>query len=490
MSTSLNDAKLWEWQRDYFAKTPIEAWFNEVPSYVTSNPFIARAYAQMAFALMQEHPEKSFTILELGTGTGQFSYYVLRHLDELISEHPLDIKWRYIVSDFTPHLLSYWQDHPQLKPYIKRGILHCEEIHLERDDLLQLKVDGPLITFCNYLFDAIAQNAYQVTPEGINELHVDITTDDNNWHEETPLILEKLEITYTPKPYNIDEARLSDASKKVLKHYQSTLLNTHFLLPLGAFNVIEQLKKTSQQQLLLIATDKGYSDISELEELEPPELTYHGCFSMMVNFDAIARFVEYGGDKAYRPSLRPDIKSAVYCSKALNSTSTKAAFNEHFEQFNPSDYFRLYKHVTQNQEQFDLNTLLSYCALSRWDAFMFSRVRPRICELLTEVESTALDYLLQHLPLVAENFYFQPQAPDAYFDVAICYHTLYRYADAIHYYQKSITYFGDQFSTLFNSAVCYYQQNDHDNALANFKKAAELNPDSTEAQQWLQRLSD
>src|SRR3984885_14358589 len=84
---------LWRFQREYFDKEGINAWVNQVPFYITSNPFIAKSYAQLVIAFIRswtkKHPESKhhpFYIMELGTGSGRFSYYVVKILDDMLKE--------------------------------------------------------------------------------------------------------------------------------------------------------------------------------------------------------------------------------------------------------------------------------------------------------------------------------------------------------------------------------------------------------------------
>ena len=55
-------------------------------------------------------------IVELGTGSGKFSYYMLKALEEMSSvcEFPLG-KIVYVMTDFTENNFNFWRDHPALK---------------------------------------------------------------------------------------------------------------------------------------------------------------------------------------------------------------------------------------------------------------------------------------------------------------------------------------------------------------------------------------
>lgn len=45
-----SEAPIWDLQRTYYEELGIKAWNNDqVPQYITSNPMIATAYAEMIF---------------------------------------------------------------------------------------------------------------------------------------------------------------------------------------------------------------------------------------------------------------------------------------------------------------------------------------------------------------------------------------------------------------------------------------------------------
>src|SRR5580692_7941888 len=67
-----SESALWRMQREYFDKEGINAWVNQVPFYITSNPFIAASYAKLVVAFIRDtiaqHPDAKnhpFYIMEL-----------------------------------------------------------------------------------------------------------------------------------------------------------------------------------------------------------------------------------------------------------------------------------------------------------------------------------------------------------------------------------------------------------------------------------------
>src|SRR6185437_10089729 len=83
----LSQSVIWRLQRDFYSQRGLKAWNEDlVPSYITNNPFIAEIFAGIVAAFLQDcmspaqpafpalSRENPLRILELGAGTGKFSY--------------------------------------------------------------------------------------------------------------------------------------------------------------------------------------------------------------------------------------------------------------------------------------------------------------------------------------------------------------------------------------------------------------------------------
>ena len=82
--TRLSESALWDMIARYFRERGVDAWA-QVPFYPTSNMFVAEAYAELILAFLLDlrphmNPEEPVYVLELGAGTGCFSYRCLRAL--------------------------------------------------------------------------------------------------------------------------------------------------------------------------------------------------------------------------------------------------------------------------------------------------------------------------------------------------------------------------------------------------------------------------
>ena len=92
----LSQSVLWSLQRAYFERAGIAAWSaGAVPMWVTSNPFIAAAYARVVRAFLHDweagpggsalDPGQPVYVVELGAGSGRFAYHFLRRLTDATS---------------------------------------------------------------------------------------------------------------------------------------------------------------------------------------------------------------------------------------------------------------------------------------------------------------------------------------------------------------------------------------------------------------------
>src|SRR3990167_1566565 len=126
-----SQSMMWKDQKKYYDVKGIDAWDEDVPFYITSNPFIARGYAQIAIGFIQDWVQQNkaaadhpFYLLELGAGTGQFSFYFLKNLLELQKILKLDhIKIRYLMSDVSETPFEFWESQLSLKPFLDSGVL-------------------------------------------------------------------------------------------------------------------------------------------------------------------------------------------------------------------------------------------------------------------------------------------------------------------------------------------------------------------------------
>src|SRR5262249_15592425 len=131
----LSQSLLWRRQRDFYAQRGLKAWSeDQVPAYITNNPFIAENYAGIVVGFFSDcmnfarggagplSPGKPLRILELGAGMGKFAYLFLRRLTSLLrAENIAPELVRYCMTDCAENLVQNWQSNSYLAEFVAGG---------------------------------------------------------------------------------------------------------------------------------------------------------------------------------------------------------------------------------------------------------------------------------------------------------------------------------------------------------------------------------
>lgn len=498
---------LWRMQREYFDKEGINAWVNQVPFYITSNPFIANCYAEVMLGFIQDWIEKHpsaknhpFYIMELGTGSGRFSYYFVKTLLALLKKsHLSHIKIHYVMSDFTRHNIQYWETHPALKEFIEQGIIDFAMYDMEVERPLTLiksnqrlapdVLVNPLTVFANYIFDTISHDSFAVHEGKLYELLLSLSTDEKNMENNRPANMEKISVDYAVneiKGNYYNDPHLDT----ILQEYKTHLTETSFLMPIGSINAMKYLRKLANDKLFIISTDKGYSTLNSLNHLGHPSISFHGSFSMMVNFHALGHYFKNSGGDFFLQTSRRGIKTSVFTSSIqLNDMPhTALAIEKHIEGFSPSDYFTLHRRMSDSFQECAIETIAAHMQLSLWDPHIYLKLSNRLVSQVENSDGDTIAFLSHNMPKMAENYYYMPKTECILFEIGVFYHAIKNYVEAAKYYDMAKPYVGEQFGLHYNMALCQHHLNNNEKSLELFKYALSLDANSKETTEWITYL--
>jgi tetratricopeptide (TPR) repeat protein len=504
----LSKCVLWDVERDYFKNQGITAWLHDVPYYVTSNPFIAKTYSKVVIHFIRDwiakHPEAKqhpFYVMELGTGPGRFSYYMVKILDELRRDFGMDdVKIVFVMTDFAQANLDYHMSHHALLPYVEKGLLDfaihdmMENVPVKlvhsKVELNQKTLVNPLTLFANYVFDTIPNDAFSARNGKLSELLVTLSTDESNMKNQRPVNLEEVTVDYTAN--EIHGAYYQDpAIDGVLELYKNSLKDSSFLLPIGSIRGLSYLNQLANGRIMLISSDKAYSELSALEGLDHPALTAHGgCFSMMVNCHAIGQYFKNIGGDFFTQSMRTGLKTCFYTTgiRLDELPETRVALKEYIEKFSPTDFFNVYRHFNETAEQGELSGIASYLQLTEWDPHAYMRISKSVLSHLNEANFDTLNFLINNMHKLGENYYYMPKTDCILFEIGVFFHTINDYAKALEYYRQAVKFIGEEFRIKYNTALCLHHLDKSAEALDYFKQALKLSPDSEEAKSWIEYL--
>ena len=507
----LSQSILCKLQRNFFEGQGIEAWRQgTVPHYITSNPFIANAYAKVVFGFIRDcnavsgdsvndsfppfDPNQPLYIIELGSGSGRFAYHFLKKYIGLYRSSVLkDIPFKYVMTDFSEKNVDFWREHQSLKPLVEEGVLDFALFDGERDDVLKLTeaadvlapetVNNPMVVIANYFFDSIPQDVFFIQGGQLHEGLVTVTSYQQEPDLDDPEILSRLEISYDRNAVEPDYYENPDWNE-ILEYYEKRLDDTAFLFPCAALRCIENLSNLSDGRLLLISGDKGYSREGDLLGRGDPEITRHGSFSMMVNYQAIGKYVQKHGGQPLHTEHRHahlNISAFVLGSHPGGYTETRQAYREAIESCGPDDFYALKKAIEHGYESWTLEQLLAYIRLSGFDARITLACYPALMDRIEYASETEKQELRRVILQVWGVYYPLAEEQDLASHLGVLLYEMGYYTEALDFFVRSVEFYGPDATISCNMAQCFYSLREMNSALQCVDEALALDPDFEDA---------
>lgn len=487
---------LWQLQRDYFETQGIKAWQQgEVPQYVTSNPAVAKAYAETVFGFFRDRArlfpgnKEKIYLLELGAGSGRFAFHFLNYFSSRCEQAAFEVPaWRYVLSDFAGPNITYWQQHSRLQPFVQKGLLDFARFDAENDAELQLVHSGekitagslsqPLIVIANYFFDGITQDLFFLKGQKLHDVHVELEFPELPVDASPAQKLEKLEISYRPQvvagEYYPDRG-LND----VLETYRSGPGESWFLFPHTGLRCLERLKALSREGFLLLSCDKGNHRAEDVQSPSPPFIAKHGSFSLPVNYHAIRNFYEQQQAVALFTQHRHHSINAgtiLALPGAAEHRETMQAYDHFVGQYGPDDFFVVKSHSLRSLVVMSLPAILAHLRLGGYDADIFLQCIPRLLSLLETTNDAAKSDMLPVIRNVWNNYFPIGEKHDLAFDAGMLLYAMDLYPEALEFFTHSLDHYEAAAPVYYNMAACYFQLKEDAKAMDYVNKTLALEP--------------
>lgn len=498
---------LWKYQMQYFVEQGIKAWQGQVPFFVTSNPNIGISYAKVIFGYIKDileqkkyNPEQPLYILELGTGAGKFSFYCLQKLFDMVEfEFGNSVKICYIMSDFTMSNISFWQEQLQLKKYIAAGVLEFACLDMTKFEQIELLISGKvlksedllngLVILANYIFDTVPHDCFSVQNGRLFESRSDVETSSRNIEDKKPKDLEKIDVSFKKTLLKKHYADYSPGLIQVLNEYQNQLKDTSFLIPISGIHTIEKLAQLTNNKMLLISTDKGMTNLAELEGRNSPHVAFHGSFSMMVNFHSMVRYNEIqGGDSALQP-CHNGIKTVVL-TRGIEIDKhrwLKQNISKYIQDSSPAQFFHMHRFLRQDPINYGIDVMIPYLINSHWDPYVFSLLHKKLMHRLPEIQKRHLTILDQGMHKIAEKIFDMPGDNDPWQLIAHYFYFRENFSEAINYSEISITHRGESAGNLMLLGSAYLGLNEYVLAIKCLQKSRDYGADQNQINQMIKQ---
>lgn len=483
----LSQSALWDLQTAAYCQFGPQAWMGKgVPFYPTSNPYIARQYAQVVIGYLRDclqensptpiDPSKTVYLLDLGAGSGRFGYLFLKSLLGFLPILKKTLKIRYVMTDIAQKNIEFWKGHPYLQPFIEKGILDFAFYsHREHEKPIELLISGdvlssstltnPLILIGNYFFDTIPQDLFLAKEgemlEGRISLRMDETPQTKKLNPNDPAVINHLKTSFDYVPIADIDAYYPDSKElsPILKSYAKRFDNIPILFPVGAFQAIKYFTQLSQGRFLLLAGDQGRCTEKQLEDFKEPYIAKHGSFSIPVNYHAIEKyFRSQQGVTMITTHPQPTfvVTASILGGQKENYLETAYAFRNHIDFFEPNDYFLLLDYTEKEWLLPDLEAMLLLIKLGNWDPVNFHFFFERIMKELPKASKQAKENLGQTIHCVWENF-FPINMEEASFvmNLGVIFFAMARYEEALIYFERALKLKEGDPLILGNMSVCY-----------------------------------
>jgi hypothetical protein len=505
----LSESILWRWQRSFFERRGVRAWSaGTVPHHITSNPFVADAYARVVFGFLRDAKVAGIDraqpvhVVELGAGSGRFGYLFLKKLLRLCRESAVgDVAFRYVMTDFAEQNVEHLRGHPWLRPLFDAGILDVARFDAERDVrnggkaeiallhcgevLAPGALKNPLVVIANYLFDSLPQDAFAVAEGRLYETLVTVSSPQDEPDLDDPAILGRAEVEYHDEP--VDGPYYEDpAWDRLLDGYRRRLPATSFLFPTAALRCAETLLGLAGGRMLLLAGDRGYCrDEALVAGHGRPSLAMHGSFSMMVDFQLLGERCRQLGGEPLHPEHRAEslnVSAFLYGGHADTGgpggfPETRHAFAEAVDKFGPDDFFTLKGSFEQVYRILTLEQLLAFLRWTGWDPKRFAECLPILKERLDGFLEAQKADLHDAVGRVWDAYLPIGEEQDLAFEIGTFLIELGLYAEALPYLDHSVRLYGLEPGTAYNRALCHHGLGQWDDALEWVNRALELAPD-------------
>jgi len=498
-----SEAPIWGIQRQYYEEEGTRAWVNDqVPQYITSNPMIASAYADLIFGFLQDRANQGYDadpvyIVEIGAGAGRLAFHVLHELSLLMDYAGIQLpRFRYVMTDLAMSNVEAWKEHPALQSFIAAGLLDFARFDAVNDTELDLVVSGvtiregdlrqPLLIVANYFFDSIPQELLYVGEGRIYEVDVRVEYPEHQDSLKPSERLNRISLSYEDPRRAPEYEQEAYPFRDVIAVYQEQLEDSHILFPEEGLKCLERLNGLSRSGFLLVTADKGDHLLDNWRFAEPPELILHGSFSLTANYHAFLQAYEGRGAEALFPSQHYknlNVGCILNVDQPVNYAQTRLAYRRSVERFGPDEFFSLKQWVDRNVDDMGLQQLLSFWRLGGYDAEWFIHAAKRISALLPEASDEEKLDLSQGIDRMWSSYYAMAQRYDLALDAGLILFEMDEYEGAKRYLELSIKYDPDEVvSTVYYClAICCFELALIKDAGRYLSKLLELEPGHEEA---------
>jgi hypothetical protein len=489
-SVALSASRLWELQRGFYVREGLSAWGEgHVPHQITSNPVIAHAYAEVIVGFLRDcdaagrlDHSRRVHILELGSGSGRFAHALLRRLREVLEATSLrDLPVTLVLSDFDATKLEQLAAHPRFQADLADGWLDLATVDASAPGEVRtwrsgaVLADAPLVLIANYVFDSLPADAYAIRQGAVHDVRLSVLADAPDVDFDTPGAIERLRFAWdvvgeaAPTTPDIDS---------VLARYAEVLDQTVVVMPTAAIACVDGLAAAARAPMLTLVGDKGWAHLRDLTGLDWPSIVPHsGCFSLMVDFDAIARVVRSRGGVALLPPHKAQhLVIGAFVLGGIDAPETSLRYDDLLAEGGPDDVFEVRGAMAPSGGQLTLEQALSVLRTWRWDSQVFLDLFPVLLQVAPQLTGPAKADLGLAVRRVWDAWFWIGEAADIALCLGLLLSGIGHHREALEMFGRSHEVVGRNANACLASAVAHHELRELEDALKDVTEALSMEP--------------
>jgi hypothetical protein len=344
----------------------------------------------------------------------------------------------------------------------------------------------------NYFFDSLPHDVFRLVNGKLQEVRFTFSRDVAR--SGRSLSFDQLKRTESYREIT-GEAFPDAGLNAVLDSYTRELEKATILFPIGALRCIQRLQALSGNNLVLIASDKGFTTNEDKSVQGQSQEIYSlmGGISCMVNFHAIARYFELQGGHSLGTTDKT-LSLHTTMNILLNQPGCKLershyAFRRRIIEENPINYLHDCEDFLRADPPLKLRNYLAFLRLTSYDPVVLVRCGDKIYQAIDGITAEEEEALLEVLDRTLENIYVLPPDQNVYLYLGRIFYKLELYGEGLQMFQESEKQFGVDDQSLDLIPACYEAQGEYEAAFKYYQRALEARPESAYANDGIQRMA-
>ena len=495
----------WKLLRHYYTKQGPQAWDDKIPFQVTSNPSVAYAYAQMLIAYYQDWvegngiPDKPLYILELGAGHGRFSYYLLNALEQECSLHGIrPTAFRLVLSDMAEKNIASWLENPAFSDFLSKGLMDCMDFDLMGEPSIltrhrQFNMHPeefviPPVVISHYVFDSLPIDVFRAKNRNIQPVNVSLSVKKDVTSDKTDV----RRYGFVESVCAVTSSYYGDkAYDSLLRNAADKVVNGYFSFPIATLRLLDRLKEMTGGRYVLSLLDKGDTEWSDFTGEKFPPVFYHqGAFSFDLNIAALTEYVEADPESFFMILLRRRVlKWGIYSIgfKPKSLKNFQLFCQRYLNKTCPLDLFALIQGARDMKFDMPIALLIGLLSYSQWDPMLFSDMGEQIVKKIKGADHDDQLLLSSGFEALQHNNVSLVGKPDIDLVIGKILYQVDQYADALAYFERSISEFGEGYANLYMMGKAHFSLGDSGKA-AGFFSGAQKYQVTKQLSSWMKYL--